>query len=700
MMEWFWDTMVSMTLLMAFVLMIRKPVAHFFGAKISYLLWVLPLARLFMPVLTLEAPAPVEIAESTAASSPIAAMTPDVIAVEQIAATGALAAVDWMLIAMIIWAGGAGMLFISKLASYIQFREDIISDGQLVGHHGSIRILETAAVGGPLAFGLFRKYIAVPTDFFRNYAPRERELALEHEIAHHESGDLAANFVGLFILSLHWFNPVAWFSWMAFRQDQETACDARILQKTGHEARAVYGRTIAKSAAKSAFGQQLGLASPLGQKDKIKGRLKMLGQREKSSFRKKLGGLLVGTSTVIALPLTATVTYAETAVAHPEDDDGIQIHSAGTSVDVSDKDVLVTKKTDDGYKYTVSNKRGTFELDSERKLKRSEIDTKLSRMVPSYEKLSAPKTPAAPAWPEPVSKSKEGETINITMLNGSKDFANDEQYVHRIRHDGRTIVLRTNKKLTNAEVKRMIEEAEESRAEAHSEMKEHEREAKQHEREARQEMREAEREARAMEREWQREMRETQREVARSVREAKHEMKKAEREAREAIREAQIISTQTVYNARNGRYEMNANRHSNVNRSRGANSAIPTPLKPPVSPVVNVRGGFITTSLINGFSSAGISKSRKAKCKNLGEGVRYDARRGVMTEQTWAKLVGCLNVPVAGNKKKYLKLTLETLKSARMDVANSCDKSDAKHKRKIQVYDREIQHLERKLTSV
>ena len=156
----------------------------------------------------------------------------------------------------------------------------------MIGRHGNIKIVETAAVGGPLAFGLVEKYIAVPTNFFRDYAPRERELALEHEIAHHESGDLAANFVGLMILSLHWFNPVVWFAWIAFRQDQETACDARVLAKSGRDVRAVYGRTIAKSAS----GHRLGLASPLNQKDKIKGRLKMLGQSEKSTLRRRLGG--------------------------------------------------------------------------------------------------------------------------------------------------------------------------------------------------------------------------------------------------------------------------------------------------------------------------------------------------------------------------------------------------------------------------
>ena len=126
--QWIWDTMLSMTLLMLLVLMIRKPVSHFFGARIAYLLWILPLARLFMPTLTLEAPADVAPATSfvpQAAGSDLAAVVP-----AQSSALSALASLDWMMIAMILWLGGAGLLFISKLASYLQFREDIVADGR------------------------------------------------------------------------------------------------------------------------------------------------------------------------------------------------------------------------------------------------------------------------------------------------------------------------------------------------------------------------------------------------------------------------------------------------------------------------------------------------------------------------------------------------------------------------------------------
>ena len=531
MINWIMDTMVSMTLLMALVLIIRKPVSHFFGAHIAYLLWAVPLARLFMPTLTLKAPAPIEAVVATPLISDIAIATPS-----RAATVSALASIDWMMIALVVWIGGAGILFISKLAAYFQFREDIVSDGQLVGQHGRIKILETAAVGGPLAFGLLEKYIAVPTHFFRDYAPRERELALEHEIAHHESGDLMANFVGLLVLSLHWFNPVAWYAWFAFRQDQETACDARVLQNGGHSLRAVYGRTIAKSVS----GHQLGLVSPLNQKNKIKDRLKMLGQTEKSALRKRMGALMVGASTVVALPLTATVTYAVEVEAQPQEDDMV-INSG----DDDRKNVVAAKKN--------ANDNAYFQSKDNLKNKKIAKDLKKTDVRQHNVNLSHPPVPPIPPMPSAVPAASQfsghgqsGDTINITMLNGEKNWAkiraSGKEYVHKIKHNGRTVILRTNKKLSKDEIRNMVAEAEESRLEADENL----RKAEIARQETRTELAEAAREMKQAEQEWEQERRSKARlereirlEVDRAMLEAQHETARAVREAERAASEAQ-----------------------------------------------------------------------------------------------------------------------------------------------------------------
>ena len=56
--QWMVETLAVTAALMALVLVLRRPVARHFGAEIAYLLWAIPLARLFMPpvVQTIEVP--------------------------------------------------------------------------------------------------------------------------------------------------------------------------------------------------------------------------------------------------------------------------------------------------------------------------------------------------------------------------------------------------------------------------------------------------------------------------------------------------------------------------------------------------------------------------------------------------------------------------------------------------------------------
>ncbi|MEW4468190.1 M56 family metallopeptidase [Parasphingorhabdus sp. JC815] len=640
--NWVMDTMVSMTLLMALVLMVRKPVSHYFGAHIAYLLWALPLARLFMPTLTIKAPAPVETMQTSAQTAAASPLFSDIaiVASDKSAAVSALGSIDWMMVALVVWIGGAGMLFISKLAGYFQFREDIVSDGKLVGRHGRIKILETAAVGGPLAFGLLEKYIAVPTNFFRDFAPRERELALEHEISHHESGDLMANFVGLLVLSLHWFNPVAWYAWIAFRQDQETACDARVLQNGGRELRGVYGRTIAKSVS----GHQLGLASPLNQKNKIKDRLKMLGQTEKSVLRKRMGALMVGVSTVVALPLTATVTYA--VEVQPDEDqigNSVAVVSAGAGND-----------------YNTGDSRYSL----------SENNQQKQEMTSTLQKVGAPHSANLPhmAPVEPVNsdslKSRNFDPADgnqaITILNGEKDWgkviANGDEFVHKIKHNGRTIILRTNKDLNKDEVRKMVEEAEESRREAEESLKQSEIERHA----IRAKLAEAAREMKQVENEWKKKRsakapldHETRLEIERAFREAQHEIEKAvkeaEYEARQAEREARrigqekAIKTQTVagrfWSASQISFNSSFASANNANRSMSVNSAKPE--------CTSVNIAAVTT--------------------------------GGMGNLVWANMTGC---PIQ-EKQPLLKNALKIVEHEQIKTA-ACNEKDGMHTAKVE----------------
>jgi beta-lactamase regulating signal transducer with metallopeptidase domain len=280
---------------------------------VTYALWLIPTARLFMPTLTHT----VERAVPTAA--PLRPLTdpmireslwmarvapPDPMLIDRIG--------GWSNVLIALWLSIAAGLFLSRLVTYHRDRRAILASAIDTGRLGSVRIVRSSEVASPIALGIFVRLIAVPVEFEWLYSPRQRRLVLEHELAHHRSGDLVANLFAFVLLCLQWFNPLAWLAHTAFRFDQEAACDARVLDKAGAADRADYGRAIAKAAS----GRALLFASALNRRNTLQRRLQSM-LRNSNPGRPVAGRLLVITAIAAALPFTAgrAVHYVDVPVA-------------------------------------------------------------------------------------------------------------------------------------------------------------------------------------------------------------------------------------------------------------------------------------------------------------------------------------------------------------------------------------------------
>ncbi|WP_439491544.1 M56 family metallopeptidase [Blastomonas fulva] len=387
--QWLVETLIVTAALMALVLVLRRPVARHFGAEIAYLLWAIPLARLFMPpvVQTIEVPVSAPSAQdmpgTAAMAMPVADIASPVDAMPEPAfANGLLVDADWFAIGVTIWLCGAAIFLIAQLSAYLQNRRELLEDAVEVSRMDDIRVIEIAGIAGPFAFGLWRRYIALPIGFTQAYNPMERELALAHERSHHRAGDLWANFAALAMLSLHWFNPVAWMAWRAFRFDQEAACDARVLRRRSSAERTAYARAIAKAAT----GHTLAFASPLNPKEKIVERLKIMKQQDTSRTRKWLGGTLIGSSLITAMAMTATVSYAVQPVSSPDAPRAPQAPLAPEAPDAADAwavpeapDAPIPPVIKDGvYIYTVKRGDNTVTLRLDGPTSRAEIDSRVA----------------------------------------------------------------------------------------------------------------------------------------------------------------------------------------------------------------------------------------------------------------------------------------------------------------------------------
>ncbi|WP_242125896.1 M56 family metallopeptidase [Sphingobium sp. Sx8-8] len=306
---WIAETLIATTLLMALVMLLRRPVARWLGAGAAYALWLLPLARMVLPALPREvaSPSPLQLAVDQAGIMTMLNAAPAQMEV----AAPARWTMPWLEIGASVWLLGVLLFLAVQLVGYGRFRHLILRGETLIAQEGRIRIVTSPRAGGPLAFGVLRPTIVLPADFALRFDPQEQEMAIAHERAHHERGDLAANMIALLLLGLHWCNPVAWIAYRAYRADQEQACDARVLSLYGQDQAHIYGRAILKAAG----GRQFAGACHLNRVTALKGRLKMLSNHEMSLRRISWGMAAVALVTASGLALTASGSRAAQQVA-------------------------------------------------------------------------------------------------------------------------------------------------------------------------------------------------------------------------------------------------------------------------------------------------------------------------------------------------------------------------------------------------
>ena len=294
MIAWLTDTLIATSLLMALVLVMREPVRRLFGAGIGYALWLLPAARLVMPTLTTTV--------ERAAPAVSLGATPIHLRAAPIALPSLLDRLGGLqTIALTLWLAGAALLLVRGLMIYRRQRHAVLADAVEIARLDGIRIVRTHVLRGPMAFGIVDRVIALPGDFDDRYDERQRRLALDHELAHHRSGDIIANHVAFVLLCLQWFNPIAWLSHAAFRFDQEAACDARVLAKADGPDRAAYGQAIAKAAS----GRALLFSGALDRPGTLQRRLKTMLVNP-NRRRRIAGRTLIVAGIAVALPLTAS----------------------------------------------------------------------------------------------------------------------------------------------------------------------------------------------------------------------------------------------------------------------------------------------------------------------------------------------------------------------------------------------------------
>lgn len=285
------ETLIGFHVALAFVLLVRRPVARFCGAGWAYALWALPLARIVVPP---------QIFLPASTSSSLILLTPRIGE-----AAAPLPSPDgsgqWMPLLLALWAGGAALFILWQVSAYWRLSRAVARSERSRPRFGRWQVVETNALSAPVAMGFLDGKIVLPADFGSRFTSAEQAMALEHEATHLRRGDLWWNMAGLALLALSWFSPLAHWAFRAFRADQELSCDALVAARAGTAGRYDYASALVKSAS------QPGLiaACPLNHAAQLKRRLKMMKTHRAGGLRRILGGASTAALLMLGLGISS-----------------------------------------------------------------------------------------------------------------------------------------------------------------------------------------------------------------------------------------------------------------------------------------------------------------------------------------------------------------------------------------------------------
>ncbi len=101
-------------------------------------------------------------------------------------------------------------------------------------------IYQSEFVKSPFVLGFFQPKIYLPFGLEKEGI----KPIISHEKAHISRGDHWWKPLGFVILTLHWFNPLVWLSYILFCRDIELACDEKVIKEWDVEKRANYSQAL------------------------------------------------------------------------------------------------------------------------------------------------------------------------------------------------------------------------------------------------------------------------------------------------------------------------------------------------------------------------------------------------------------------------------------------------------------------------
>lgn len=138
-------------------------------------------------------------------------------------------------------------------------------------------IFQSEHVVSPFVLGILTPKVYLP--FHIN--EQNIEYVIAHEQAHIQRKDHCWKPLGFLLLTIHWFNPVMWLSYVLFCHDIELACDEKVIKEWNTEQKADYAQALLTCS----VNRHMLVASPFAFGEAgVKNRVKFILNYKKPSF--------------------------------------------------------------------------------------------------------------------------------------------------------------------------------------------------------------------------------------------------------------------------------------------------------------------------------------------------------------------------------------------------------------------------------
>ena len=141
----------------------------------------------------------------------------------------------WIPVLTGIWLFGIAALFLYSAVSYWRLRRKVCEAVILREN-----IYQSENVCSPFVLGVIRPKIYLPY----HMDSREMDYVIAHEQTHIRRRDHWWKPLGFLLLTIHWFNPLMWLSYLLLCRDIELACDEKVISGMGREQRGDYTQTL------------------------------------------------------------------------------------------------------------------------------------------------------------------------------------------------------------------------------------------------------------------------------------------------------------------------------------------------------------------------------------------------------------------------------------------------------------------------